>query len=384
MKIQVWDIPTRLIHWFLVACFAVAYFTSQSEWLLDYHTIAGYSALALVLIRIVWGFEGGLHSRFSDFVKGWGEVRSYLAKALRLSPPRTIGHNPAVGLVIVFMLTLILAITLTGVVTYSGEEARGALAGAFSYSTAEWAKDIHSTLAWAALAVIALHVMAALVHDFILKENLILSMITGTKEDDGSWAERVSHLGPVSSAGKVRLALWLLFVVAVCLGIVYLPPGPGSSLVEYRRYAAVEEGDTAVRVPVNEQWRTECSACHGLFHPTLLPAKSWERIMSGLVNHFGDDASLDPETRASIESYLTTWSAERSTSEASRKILASIPSGTVPLTITGTRYWKFKHSEISGDVWKRKSVMSKGNCVACHPYAAAGSFEDDDISVPEK
>jgi len=35
--------------------------------------------------------------------------------------------------------------------------------------------------------VIVLHVCAALYHDFILKENIILAMITGKKEDAESW-----------------------------------------------------------------------------------------------------------------------------------------------------------------------------------------------------
>jgi cytochrome b len=72
--VKVWDIPTRLFHWCLVAAFTAAYFTSGSEWYLEYHTIAGYCALALIAFRLFWGFAGNRHARFSSFLKGWRDV----------------------------------------------------------------------------------------------------------------------------------------------------------------------------------------------------------------------------------------------------------------------------------------------------------------------
>ncbi|MFQ5735407.1 MAG: cytochrome b/b6 domain-containing protein [Thermodesulfobacteriota bacterium] len=384
MKIKIWDIPTRLFHWLLVAAFGVAYFTSGTERLLWYHSMAGYTALGLVLFRVFWGFEGNRYARFKNFVKGWSEVRSFVLNDLRLKPPRSLGHNPAVGWMVLLMLCLTLAITLTGIVTFAGEEGKGLLAGAVSFDTGVASGAVHAYLALFAVAVIAVHVAAALFHDFVLRENLVLTMITGMREDDGTWAERVSHLGPEQGRSKVRLAAWLVLVFISAIGVVYLPKVVVPSWPAHERAGVVDKSGSVVTVPVNEAWETECSACHGLFHPTLLPAVSWRRVMAGLDEHFGDDASVDEQTASEIEGYLVSYSADRSTSEASRKILASIEGKDAPLRITETGYWVYKHSDIPDRVWKRASVSSRSNCAACHPKAEDGSFDDYDIRVPER
>ncbi|HNG39593.1 MAG TPA: cytochrome C, partial [Accumulibacter sp.] len=42
--------------------------------------------------------------------------------------------------------------------------------------------------------------------------------------------------------------------------------------------------------------KEECGSCHLAFPPSMLPSSSWQRLMAGLKNHFGDDASVDPAT----------------------------------------------------------------------------------------
>ena len=381
MMIRVWDIPTRLFHWLLVAAFSCAYFTSAGESFLEYHTAAGYAASGLVIFRIFWGFIGSRHARFSDFLKGWGEVRSYISLTVKLKPPRHLGHNPAVGWVVLFMLAMTVFLTATGIVTYSGEEGRGLFASSVGYDTGAAFAPVHKYLAWGMLFVIAVHISAALFHDFVLRENLVLTMITGTREDKGSWSHRVAALAPAEGRSKARLALLIIVVVVSAASAAFLP----SKLLHFEEEGTgvIGPGGIIMEVPPDASWAEECSACHGLFHPTLLPARSWTEIMNTLADHFGDDASLDPETASRIESYLTGYAAERSASEASRKILASIGRGETPTRVTETGYWKRKHSDIKEAVWKRASVADKSNCAACHPGADRGSFEDADIRVPE-
>ena len=38
----------------------------------------------------------------------------------------------------------------------------------------------------------------------------------------------------------------------------------------------------------------ECGSCHVAYPPGMLPARSWQRIVAGLENHYGSDASLEP------------------------------------------------------------------------------------------
>lgn len=384
MKVRVWDIPTRLFHWTLVAAYAGAFFTSRNEWFLEYHTIAGYLALGLVGFRVLWGFTGNRYARFSDFVKGFDTVYSFLKKAVRLGFPRYIGHNPAVGWVVVFMLALTAVIVFTGIVTYGGEENRGVLAGVFSFEAANAARTVHFLLADVAIAAIVTHICAALFHDFIMKENIILSMITGTKEDPESWHDRVDHLKPEDAPSAARLAVWVVVTFLGGFALVYLPPEGKGEFTGREAVQVFNEKGAPVLIKPDPLWKEECaSSCHAGFHPTLLPAASWEKVMGSLDDHFGEDVSLDDPVRNQILKFLLSASADRSTTEASRKILYSIPKGTVPMRVTAVPYWVAKHEDIKEEVFKRKSVISKSNCVACHPGAEAGSFEDKDIRIPK-
>jgi hypothetical protein len=54
----------------------------------------------------------------------------------------------------------------------------------------------------------------------------------------------------------------------------------------------------------------ECGACHMVFGPEFLPARSWVALMDGLTNHFGETATLDSATRQEIAGYLVTHAAD--------------------------------------------------------------------------
>ena len=82
--ILVWDLPTRLFHWLLVA-FVITSFTTGSiggTWM-PYHKLSGYVILTLLLFRLIWGFVGGYHARFATFVRGPGAVLEYARSLLK-------------------------------------------------------------------------------------------------------------------------------------------------------------------------------------------------------------------------------------------------------------------------------------------------------------
>ena len=55
--------------------------------------------------------------------------------------------------------------------------------------------------------------------------------------------------------------------------------------------------------------KAECGACHMAFPAGMLPAASWQKIMAGLSDHFGEDASLADATRREIADWLVTHAA---------------------------------------------------------------------------
>ena len=95
--------------------------------------------------------------------------------------------------------------------------------------------------------------------------------------------------------------------------------------------------------------------------------------------HFGN---LDEQTKKQIMDYLKTNSAENNTSEKiSKKILASVGTNK-PTKITDIPYIKKKHDEISPEVFKRKTIGSRSNCITCHTKAKKGNYEDDFVKIP--
>jgi hypothetical protein len=124
----------------------------------------------------------------------------------------------------------------------------------------------------------------------------------------------------------------------------------------------------------------ECSACHIVFPSQLLPARSWQAILDGLGNHFGEDASIADQDRQSIIAYLTAHAADGPATKGGARYMKGLGPTATPLRITETPYWSHKHDEISPARFKSPQVKSAANCGACHQGADKGVFiepEDD-------
>ena len=131
----------------------------------------------------------------------------------------------------------------------------------------------------------------------------------------------------------------------------------------------------------NETYKRSCGACHFAYQPGLLPARSWVKIVDSPSGHPGGTLTIDKKTKSAIRTYLEQNSAEKSPSKRSRKILNSIGSDT-PVRISEISYIKQKHRKIKQEVFARKAIGSRANCIACHRSAANGVYEDDDVVIP--
>lgn len=127
----------------------------------------------------------------------------------------------------------------------------------------------------------------------------------------------------------------------------------------------------------------ECGSCHFAYQPGLLPAQSWERIMSNLEDHFDENAELEEKELNSISSYLQQNSAGRVRQGLPDRISASIKDREAPMRITETRFFVHEHDEIPGKmVTENDKVRSFSNCDACHQRAKQGSFREHEIRIP--
>jgi cytochrome b len=167
LRLRVWDLPLRLFHWLLVAAILVTFLSSEDESALaPWHVPAGWVAAILIAFRLVWGFVGGEHARFADFLKP-GQIAQHIGSLLSGKPERSVGHNALGGIAIIALLGTV------GGVIYTGATMRGEAEG-----------GLHETLANVLLGLIAVHVIAVIAMSLLTRDNLISAFITGTKRAD--------------------------------------------------------------------------------------------------------------------------------------------------------------------------------------------------------
>jgi cytochrome b len=192
----VWDPLVRFGHWALVAAFAVAYSSAEEEagGPDPLHVWGGYVVGGIVVLRVLWGFVGPRHARFSDFVCGPVEALAYLRDLLVGRGRRYLGHSPAGGAMVLALLVFLVATVATGVIAY-GEQGKGPLASVMvsdananghergGERTENAIGELHGLLADVTVALVVLHILGVALASFVHRENLVLAMISGRKRD---------------------------------------------------------------------------------------------------------------------------------------------------------------------------------------------------------
>jgi cytochrome b len=169
-RLLVWDIPTRLFHWLLVAVCGVAFVLAlgapEHSLAFDSHMLIGLALLPLLLFRVIWGFSGTRYARFRSFLFSPKEMLAYLSGMITRSAQRHVGHNPAASYAIFAMLALLAGIGVTGLLIPGGGELY---------------EDLHEVMSYALLVLVGGHLLGVLFHMLAHKENIVLSMLTGRK-----------------------------------------------------------------------------------------------------------------------------------------------------------------------------------------------------------
>ncbi len=158
--IKVWDPGVRIFHWILVIAIALSFLSSEEEGAFSaWHIPIGWVAALLIAFRLVWGFVGGEHARFINFVRPF-RIIQHVRHLLSGKVAPTMGHNPLGAVAVLALLGLTAATVVTGV---SGGE------------------DAHEAIAYALLGLVGVHIAAVLLMSLLARENLILAMVTGRK-----------------------------------------------------------------------------------------------------------------------------------------------------------------------------------------------------------
>jgi cytochrome b len=178
----VWDLPLRLFHWLLVLSLGALWATGEAGFdYMQYHMYLGYWTLGLIVFRLIWGFVGPKHARFSSFVTGptglWRYARGLAAGTMIQS----VGHNPLGGISVIVMLVLVAFQITTGLFATDDILWTGPYNGAVDSDTAEKLTSLHHLNFNIILAAVALHIMAIAFYFLFKKQNLVGAMVHGKK-----------------------------------------------------------------------------------------------------------------------------------------------------------------------------------------------------------
>lgn len=178
--ILIWDFPTRVFHWAfafsLTAAMGIGFLADDDSPLFQWHMLFGIIALFLLAIRLLMGLAGSRHARFSDYPLRPSEVAGYFRSAIFAKTKRYAGNNPGSALAAVLMFVLVPMLFASGTGLGGGE-----------------VEEIHETLAWLLLVVVALHVAGIVWHTIRHRENIAASMIHGRKTGEPAAAIRYAR-----------------------------------------------------------------------------------------------------------------------------------------------------------------------------------------------
>lgn len=342
IRSYIWSFFNRFLHVVLIISFALAYCIKD---FLPIHIFFGALFAVAIVLRIVWGFVGTKHSRFADFP--YRGVLGYLASVVG-AKRRFVGHNPASSWAILLMLFLGICTALSGMLEAGIAKNQGIFAFLYNqYSHVRFLDDVHEIFANGLLVVVCVHILGALIDWLVHKNDSIDSMISGFKKTESN--ESIALSGGQRIFGIVGIAL--LAAVAVFM----LGDNPlNKSHAQTIDYAAL-----------NKSFANECGSCHAVYPPFLLPKHSWALMMNDLENHFGDDASIEPELNAEILAFLEKYSAESFDTKVARNIIEKETDST-NIAITKNPYWIALHAHIAEDVFAQPDIKTKANCFACH------------------
>ena len=160
-RVLVWDAPLRVCYALMAVCFAGAYLTAEQEEWRKVHATLEFTLGGLAVFRIIWGFVGTRHSRFSSFLRGSEAIMNNLRQLPYGWGKRHIGHSPIGALFIVGLLTLML-------IASSSSCASSVL------PTADWLDGIHA-VATNMLLMVAGSYIAAVAFDSCAQARILCS-----------------------------------------------------------------------------------------------------------------------------------------------------------------------------------------------------------------
>lgn len=199
----------RLFHWFLFVSIVCAYIVAEDE-LLNIHAAFGYSALILIMYRIIYGFTGPMYSRFKDFPVKLSTLKTYLSN-MKAGKQNYPGHNPLSAVIMLAILADIFFTGVSGMLVF-GAKGYGLFKGWVQPANEEFLKESHELFVNILIFLVLIHI-AGLIIDFYQnrKAGTIKSIFIGYKNIEGEGVKE----------NKLHNAFLALIIVAILSVFVY-------------------------------------------------------------------------------------------------------------------------------------------------------------------
>ena len=205
----VWDRPVRFMHWYFPVALGFMWWSGEQGYTL-WHSWCGYSLIVIAATRLLWGFVGSYHTRFSTFLKGPKVVVDYLRGRWEVKS----GHNPLGGWASLLLVFMVLNQGATGLFTSDDISFEGPLA----YWGGQWSSTLSELhhLNWVALqGMVVLHLLAVAFHQGVRKEPMIQGMWRG---------QSPNYQGEVAPAPVWKALAVLVAMSTLLSGVIALAP----------------------------------------------------------------------------------------------------------------------------------------------------------------
>lgn len=209
--VVIWDLPLRLFHWALPLLLLVSW-GSAEQGVMEVHEWSGYTLLALLLFRLLWGLFGSSTARFSSFVRGPAAVRAYLQASRSGSVQPQLGHNPLGGWMVLILLGMLGLQVTSGLFASDDEGFGGPLTGLVSYSMREGVNSLHEAGFNVLIGLVIVHVLAVLFYMYVRRDNILRPMLSGCRDVHATPAQP-----PRLASNWLALLLFLLAWLPVYL-----------------------------------------------------------------------------------------------------------------------------------------------------------------------
>ena len=218
----VWDWPLRLFHWALAVTVIGAWLSGQFggyDWQ-DVHSYFGFTALGLLIFRVVWGFAGPRHARFSALIPKLGALANELRDLPRRGGSESAGHSSLASLSVVAMLLAVSVQAVSGLFMTDDIFFDGPWRAMVDSDTAKIFEEAHHTASTIIAVLVGLHVVAITYYRFRKGRRLVGPMIHGRKS-----ASVVSEQDAIAGSRSVTAVVFIAAVAALTWFLIARLPG---------------------------------------------------------------------------------------------------------------------------------------------------------------